>query len=176
MTAAPDARVDLEWIVRDYSAILRSARRDELDLPTNGTRWTNRQLLFHMLLGQRITRMVIVVMAVFSRLPPGASRAWSTGMTATTPLYHWINWLGAVGGGRVFTLASLERQMRTVTARILRFHDGASDGDLHRGMTIPPSWDPYFTSWMDRAELLAWAPQHYRHHRAQLTLTTLPPP
>ena len=42
-------------------------------------------------------------------------------------------------------------------------------------MTIPPSWDPYFSSWMDRAELMAWAPTHYRHHRRQLTLTTLPP-
>jgi hypothetical protein len=40
-------------------------------------------------------------------------------------------------------------------------------------MTIPPSWDPYFSTWMDRAELITWAPMHYRQHRWQLTLTTL---
>ena len=31
--------------------------------------------------------------------------------------------------------------------------------------------DPYFTAWMSRSDLLAWAPKHYRHHRAQLTLS-----
>ena len=51
----------------------------------------------------------------------------------------------------------------------------ASPVDLHRGMTVPPSWDPYFCTWMDLAELMTWAPMHYQHHRRQLTLTTLPP-
>jgi len=85
MAASSDpVRADVEWIARDYWAILKAARPEELDLPTNGTAWTNRQLLFHMLLGQRVTRMVIVVMGVFSRLPAGASRAWAAGMAAVT--------------------------------------------------------------------------------------------
>ena len=171
----PDPRADLEWIARDYAAILRSAHSEELDLPTNGTRWTNRQLLFHVLLGQRITRMVIVVMGVFSRLPPGASRLWSAGMSAATPLYHRINFLGPLVGARLVGSANLERQMESVTAQILRFQAKATPHDLHRGMTVASSWDPYFTDWMDRADVLAWAPKHYRHHRQQLTLTTLPP-
>lgn len=48
-------RGQLEWVVGDYAAILKAARPEELDLPTAGTRWTNRQLLFHMLLGQLMT-------------------------------------------------------------------------------------------------------------------------
>ena len=68
MAASSDpVRADLEWIARDYWTILNAARPEELDLPTTGTAWTNRQLLFHMLLGQRVTRMVIVVMGVFAR-------------------------------------------------------------------------------------------------------------
>ena len=53
---------DLAWIAADFASLLGSAQADELDAPSVETRWTNRQLLFHMLLGQRITRMVIVVM------------------------------------------------------------------------------------------------------------------
>ena len=176
MAASSDrVRADVAWAARDYVAILKAALPDELDLPTDGTAWTNRQLLFHMLLGQRVTRMVIVVMGAFSRLPPGASRAWAAGMAAVTPLYHRLNWLGGVVGGRLFTVAGMGRQMEAVTAKILHFYDQASPGELRRGMTIPPSWDPYFSTWMDRAELMTWAPMHYRHHRGQLTLTTLPP-
>ena len=176
MAASSDpVRADVEWIARDYWAILKAARPEELDLPTNGTAWTNRQLLFHMLLGQRVTRMVIVVMGVFSRLPAGASRAWAAGMAAVTPLYHRLNWLGGVVGGRLFTVSRMGRQMEAVTAEILHFYDHASPGDLRRGMTIPPSWDPYFSTWMDRAQLMTWAPMHYQHHRRQLTLTTLSP-
>ncbi len=173
-TSSDTVRDELEWIGRDYRAIVRSARPEELDLPTTGTRWTNRQLLFHMLLGQIVTRAVIVVMGAFSRLPPGASRGWAAGMSAATPAYNWLNWLGSVIGGRLFTLTRMGRRMEIVTRNVLRFYDHAVPADLGRGMTVPPSWDPYFSSWMDRSALLAWAPMHYRHHRRQLTLTTLP--
>lgn len=60
------------------------------------------------------------------------------------------------------------------TNSILRWADQASTEDLSRGMSVPPSWDPYFLAWMSRTDLLEWAPKHYRHHRAQLTLD-LPP-
>jgi len=173
--SSDQVRADLESIARDYRAILKAARPEELDLPTNGTAWTNRQLLFHMLLGQRITRMVIPVMGVFSRLPAGASRGWAAAMTAATPLYNRLNFAGGVVGGRLFTEARMGRQMEAVTAKILHFYDQASPSDLSRGMTIPPSWDPYFSTWMDRAQLMTWAPKHYQHHRRQLTLTTIPP-
>ena len=73
---------DLAWIAADFASLLRSAQADELDAPSAGTRWTNRQPLFHMLRGQRITRMVIVVMGGFSRLPPGASKGFSRVMAA----------------------------------------------------------------------------------------------
>ncbi len=176
MAASSDpVRADLESIGRDYRAILAAARPDELDLPANGTAWTNRQLLFHMLLGQRITRMVITVMGAFSRLPAGASRGWAAAMAAATPVYERLNFAGSVVGGRLFSHARMGRQMDAVTAKILHFYEDASPGDLSRGMTIPPSWDPYFSTWMDRAQLMSWAPKHYQHHRRQPTLTTLPP-
>ena len=96
-------------------------------------------------------------------------------MAAVTPLYHRLNFAGGVVGGRLFTVARMGRQMEAVTAKIIHFYDHARPGDLRRGITIPPSLDPYFSTWMDRAELMTLAPMHYQHHRRQLTLTTLPP-
>jgi hypothetical protein len=163
-------RADLAWVAADFARLLASARPDELDAPSVGTRWTNRQLLFHMLLGQRITRMVIVIMGGFSHLPPGASQGFSRALAAVTRPYDELNWFGGVVGGRINSVASMRRQMDRVTRGILNWYDHADTQALHRGMTVPASWDPYFTPWMDRADLLQWAPRHYRHHRRQLSL------
>ncbi len=173
--SADVVRDDLAWVAADFASLLRSAQADELDAPSVGTRWTNRQLLFHMLLGQRITRMVLVVMGGFSRLPPGASRGWSRVMAAFTRPYNELNWFGGVVGGRITGVASMRRQMDGVTRTILNWYDHADMQALRRGMTVASSWDPYFTPWMDRADLLRWAPRHYRHHRGQLSLALVQP-
>jgi hypothetical protein len=177
MNESSDAvREDLAWVADDFAALLGSAQSDALDAPSVGTRWTNRQLLFHMLLGQRITRMVIVVMGGFSRLPPGASNGFSRLLVALTRPYNELNWFGGVIGGRINSIASMRRQMDSVTSGILKWYDQADTQTLHRGMTVPSSWDPYYTPWMDRADLLRWAPRHYRHHRGQLSLASQPSP
>lgn len=163
-------RDDLLWIAEDFARIIRDAGTEELNAPSAGTRWTNRQLLFHMLLGQEIARTFLVLIGVFSRLPPDASRGWSRMLAALTAPYDWINWAGAVIGARILTLRRTERMMAGATRRIVRWYDHAGASDLARGMSVPPSWDPYFAPWMNRRDLLAWAPKHYRHHRAQLTL------
>jgi uncharacterized damage-inducible protein DinB len=64
--------------------------------------------------------------------------------------------------------------MDRATRTIVNWYDFANEEALERGMTMPASWDPYFTTWMNRRDILTWAPNHYRHHRRQLTLTTLP--
>jgi hypothetical protein len=176
MNDSTDAiRDDLVWVATDFASLLRSAQADELDAPSVGTRWTNRQLLFHMLLGQRITRMVIVVMGGFSRLPPEASKGFSRVLAVFSRPYNELNWFGGVVGGRINSSASMRRQMDRVTSSILNWYDHADTQALHRGMAVPSSWDPYFTPWMDRADLLRWAPKHYGHHRGQLSLASLPP-
>ena len=110
-------RDDVEWIARDFLAILKGALPEELDLPSDGTAWTDRQRLFHMLLGQRVTRMVIVVMGAFSRLPAGASRAWAAGMTAGTPAVPPAQLAGRCGGGAC-SRGPQGRHMEAVTAKI----------------------------------------------------------
>ena len=50
-----------------------------------GTRWTNEQLLFHMLFGYLIVRALLVPGRIFSRLPDGASKAFTRLLDVTCP-------------------------------------------------------------------------------------------
>jgi len=63
--------------------------------------------------------------------------------------------------------------MDRTTRIIVNWYGRADQQALARGMTMPVRWDPYFLPWMRRRDVLEWAPKHYRHHRAQLSLTTL---
>ncbi len=75
----PETRAALVWVRDDYEALVRSAEAADLRAPTLGTRWTNRELLFHMWFGQRIARVILPVAGGFSvsrRSSVGDSRAF----------------------------------------------------------------------------------------------------
>lgn len=165
---------ELAWIRDDFEMLVGPAAPADLDKASMGTRWTNRELLFHMWFGQRITRAVILLMSVTSRLPRGVGTAFARVLTAATTPYNWINYMGAVGGARTVGLRRAQRWMNADTDWLLQWAASASEADVNRGMVVPTTWDPYFAPWMSRADVLAWAPTHYRHHRAQLTLRDLP--
>ena len=167
-------RADLLWIAADFREIIQSAKADELCLPSRGTRWTNRQLLFHLVLGQNIALSGIWLLGLFSRLPPSASRSWSRLLDACAGPYNRVNWAGSAAAGQVLKPQGMQRMMDRTTRTIVGWYDRADKEALRRGMSMPASWDPYFAAWMDRRAIFEWAPKHYRHHRAQLTLTTLP--
>ena len=56
-------------VAADFHHLLDSATPAELRAPTNGTKWTNRQLLFHMLFGFLLVRALLVLVKGFGRLP-----------------------------------------------------------------------------------------------------------
>ncbi|MEO7754152.1 MAG: DinB family protein [Terracoccus sp.] len=163
-------RLDLEWMARDYETLLATVPTDRLDELTDGTRWTNRQLLWHMAFGQHIARVLLPLMGGFSRLPASASRRYSSILSAATRPYDWVNFAGSVAGSRVTGLGLARRWMRCDTQWLLGWGARATDGQLASGMSVPAEWDPYFSSWMNRYDLLVWAKNHYDHHRAQLTI------
>ncbi len=167
-------KADLLWIAADFRSIIVNVSAGELDLPSTGTRWTNRQLLFHMALGQNIALAGIPLLGLFAHLPPSASRNWSRLLNACAGPYNWVNWAGSAAGGQVLTPHGMLRMMDRTTRIIVHWYGRADSQALNRGMTMPTQWDPYFQPWMSRRDVLEWAPKHYRHHRAQLSLTTLP--
>ena len=56
------ARVALHELVEGASA-------EELDRSSSGTRWTNEQLLFHMVFGYMVVRRLLILVRMISRLP-----------------------------------------------------------------------------------------------------------
>lgn len=167
----PDRTVaDLELVRDDYRALLASAHPDELLARTLGTRWTNRELLFHMWFGQHLVRVFIPLFGGFGRLPRSVSIGYARALAMVTWPYNCINFAGPVAGVRVVGLRRAGRWMDHDTDWLTSWAGRASDADLRLGMAVPSSWDPYFSPWMTRADALAWAPRHYHHHRAQLTL------
>jgi hypothetical protein len=155
----------------DFHSLVDDATTADLRKRSDGTRWTNEQLLFHMLFGYMVVRALLWLVRGFARLPAGFSRRFAQALNAVTRPFHVINYLGSLGGARVLGYAGMQRVMDDVTASLIRTLERASDKQLARGMHFPVGWDPYFRDFMTVQDVLHYATQHYQHHRRQLTLT-----
>ena len=154
----------------DFHDLLDAASRHELRRPSDGTKWTNEQLLFHMLFGYLLVRNLLWLVRVFARLPAPLSRQFAAGLNAATRPFHVVNYVGSLGGATVLRRRGMERLMDSVTASLARTLERSSEQELARGMHFPVGWDPYFMDYMTVQDVLHYATQHYQHHRRQLTL------
>ena len=161
---------ELEQAGQTFHGLLDSATVAELGRPSNGTRWTNGQLLFHMLFGYLIVVRLLVLVRIFGRLPDGFNRVFARALEASTGAFHVINYLGSVVGPRLLGYEGIARRFDAVIARLIRQLDRESEAELQRGMHYPTSWDPYFSEYMTLADVYRYPTQHFEHHRRQLTL------
>jgi DinB superfamily len=164
-----DIDADLERVTTDYHRLLDSATRAELRTPTNGTKWTNKQLLFHMLFGFILVRVLLPLVKGFGRLPPPASRTFAAILNAGTRPFHVINYLSALPGGAVLGTNAMARLMDGTINRLRGNLARESERTLALTMHFPVGWDPYFNDVMTVADVYHDPTQHYDHHRRQLT-------
>lgn len=162
---------ELDRARADFSELIANSNRDTLAMLSDGTRWTNQQLLFHMLFGYLITRNLRLIVRLVSRLPSAPQRAFAGFLDATTKPFHVINYWGSRAGGRVLSLQRMDVWMGRVIDSLKDHFDRESDAALHRRMPFPPRWDPYFTSDMTLLDVYHYPTLHYDHHRAQLTVS-----
>jgi hypothetical protein len=163
---------ELERARACFHELLDAASVTDLRRRSNGTRWTNRQLLFHMLLGYLIVRALAVLVRLFSRLPAGASRAFARLLNAATTPFDTVNYLGSRLAGTVLTRRAMGALFDRVIAALHRRLDREKDTDLARGMHYPTRWDPFFQDFMTLADIYHFPTQHFDFHRQQLTLPT----
>jgi hypothetical protein len=161
---------ELDRVRDDYRELLDTATVAELRNPTDGTKWTNEQLLFHMLFGYLLVRNLRPLVWCFSRLPDTASRRFAAVLDRSTRPFHVINYWGSLFGARALGYPRMERLMDRATRRLQASLRGQSAQALARGMHFPVGWDPYFTDFMTVLEIYHYPTQHYDHHRRQLTL------
>ena len=163
----------LERCRRDLSGLVESAGPRSLRRRTNGTRWTNGQLLFHMVFGFMIVRTLLPLVHLLSRAPEPVSRVFAAALNATTRVFHVVNYLGPCGAALVFRGPRLERQMSRTVDALRRRLDRESEEALGRSMHFPVDWDPYFTDTLSVRDVYAYGAKHFDHHRRQLTLDGL---
>ena len=155
-----------------FHDLLDAASDIDLRRRSNGTRWTNKQLLFHMLLGYLIVRALAVLVRLFGRLPTGASRAFARLLNAATTPFGMVNYLGSYLGGTMLTRRAMGALFDRVISALHRRLDREKDTDLARGMHYPTRWDPFFQDFMTLADIYHFPTQHFDFHRQQLTLPT----
>ncbi len=136
------AREEMDQARQEFRRLLSAASRADLRRPSGGTKWTNQQLLFHMLLGYLVTRTLLPLARAFGRLPRPASRVFAHLLDAAHRPFHLINYLGSCTGARAVPPARMARMMDTVIAALQRRLDRETDAALRRGMHFPVRWDP----------------------------------
>ena len=164
-----DIDAELERVTADFRRLLDSATRAELRAATNGTKWTNKQLLFHMLFGFILVRVLLPLVKGFGRLPPATSRVFAAILNAGTRPFHVINYLSALPGGAVLGSRTLGRLMDSTIGHLRGRLARESERTLALAMHFPVRWDPYFKEIMTVADIYRYPTQHYDHHRRQLT-------
>jgi hypothetical protein len=164
-----DIDAELERALADFHRLLDSATSAELRMATNGTKWTNKQLLFHMLFGFIVVRVLLPLVKGFGRLPPAFSRAFAAILNAGTRPFHVVNYLSALPGGTVLGSRAMGKLMDRTIEGLRRGLARESERTLTLAMHFPVGWDPYFKDVMTVADVYHYPTQHYDHHRRQLT-------
>ena len=161
---------EMEHTRHTFHQLLDQATAADLRSPSDGTRWTNEQLLFHMLFGYLITRALLVLARVFGRLPGWSSMSFGRLLDTVRTPFHLINYAGSCIGARIIPRSRMGRTLDRVIAALERRLDRERGADLRRGMHYPTTWDPFFANYMTLYDLYRYPAKHFEHHRRQLTL------
>ncbi|MGH3675516.1 MAG: DinB family protein [Mycobacterium sp.] len=176
--AAEDSTIDRAAIAADlerarveFHRLLADAeRQDAWAKPTRGTRWTNEQLLFHMVFGYMIVQRLLVLVNAFSRLPDAASDVFAKALKAASGPFHVINYYGSCAAATVYNRrkmgAKMDRVIASLHRKLAREHNNA----FHRGMHFPTPWDPFFEDYMTLEDVYRYPGKHFDFHAHQLTL------
>lgn len=98
-----DIHAELERARTQFCELCEHATPADHPRLSNGTRWTSRELVFHMLFGYLITRRLRFVIKAVSRAPEAVHDGFAATLNAATGGFHTINCWGSRCGGRVIT-------------------------------------------------------------------------
>ena len=176
MTDRAAQSADLERARTDFQYLLSLVGEHEWKKPTRGTRWTNEQLLFHMVFGYMVVQRLRILVWLFGHLPDGVSRRFAQALNAGTPLFDWINYYGTNLAALVYNRRRMAAKFDRVIDALQRSLARRDQKALSRGMHFPNRWDPYFWDYMTLSEVYGYPGKHYDHHRHQLALARLTDP
>lgn len=174
MSADLDRRValdEMEQARQTFHRLLDHATDVDLRRRSNGTKWTNEQLLFHMLFGYLIMPSLLVLARAFGRLPNRTSKGFAEFLDAIRRPFDLINYLGSCAGARVIPYSHMRSRFDRIVTTLEHKLVGERDSALRLGMHYPTTWDPFFNDYMTVADLYHYPTQHFNFHRNQLTIS-----
>jgi hypothetical protein len=139
----------------DFDRLVANVGTRDLDAPTSGTRWTNRELLFHPWFGQRIARSLAPLIGGFSRLPPGASQVWARLLAGVTKPYEWVKHIASAAGGRIVPVQVTRAWIRRDTNALIRWAEQVLTCRPRPRNERAARLGSPFLPWMNRTDLLA---------------------
>lgn len=160
---------DLERARTTFHQFLAAASPDEWRKPTHGTRWTNEQLLFHMVFGYMVVQRLLPLVRMMGRLPDRVSATHAKLLNSATTPFHQINYYGSCAAALVYNRRRMGAKLDRVIASLHRRLARETDDDLRRGMHFPPRWDPFFSDYMTLEEVYRYPGRHFDFHAKQLT-------
>lgn len=168
---------DRNSIVADYrracaqlAATLDRAGDGELRRVSTGTRWTNEELLFHMVFGYMVVQALLPLVKIFGRLPPPAGRGFARLLDAGTRPFDVVNYWGSRAAARYFNRRRMAGKLERVTASLARSLARETEQSLALQMAFPTRWDPFFAPVMTLADVYAYPTLHFDFHAKQLSL------
>jgi hypothetical protein len=161
---------ELDRATATFHDLVFTASSADLGRKTVGTRWTNQQMLFHMLFGYLIVSRLLRLVRLFGRLPDRVSLLFARTLNSATRPFHVINYLGSCSGGLVLRGRRLTRLFDHTVASLHQRLDAESEDALARSMHFPVRWDPFFRDRMTLAEVYHYGTEHFDFHREQLTI------
>jgi len=166
-----DIAADLERARIEFHRLLAAAGPDDWRKPTLGTRWTNEQLLFHMVFGYMVVQRLLVLVRLFSRLPDPVSRLFANILDSATKPFNLINYYGSCSAALVYNRRRMGAKLDRVIGSLQRKLRRENDADFARGMHYPVHWDPFFEDFMTLQDVYCYPGRHFDFHAHQLTLT-----
>ena len=155
---------------RELNSWLENATPADLRRRSSGTRWTNEELLFHMVFGYMIVRALLPLVRVISRLPQSWGRRFAAGLNAATVPFDFVNYWGSRAAALVYNRHRMGRKLQKTVTALARRLERETATSLARSMPFPTRWDPFFTADMTLTEVYAYATQHFDFHADQLSL------
>ncbi len=163
-----EIQAELRRVQSDFRDLVARAGPDDLRRRSDGTRWTNRQLLWHMVFGYLIVRTLLPLVRALGRL--GHSRGFAAVLDAAHRPFHLINYAGSAGGGLLLAPRRMVAILDATIDALCRKLETETPTALALTMHFPTRWDPYFQPTMSVLDVYHYGTQHYDHHRRQLTL------
>jgi hypothetical protein len=155
---------------QDLRVWLEGATPADLRRRSHGTRWTNEELLFHMVFGYMVVRALLPLVHLVSRLPQPAGRGFAALLNAGTRPFDVVNYWGSRAAAVFYNRHRMLRKLEKTSAAISRRLGHETDRSLARSMPFPDRWDPFFRPSMSVLDVYAYPTLHFDFHAKQLSL------